>query len=228
MLGSGTVQYTEKSKKLGWSTQQNSPYAVAELPLEALILEIGGGQDPHPSSDVVVDKFLENNIHRCGGCAIQYEKRLLAKYLDGHEETIQQPLTLIQGDAVELPFRDKSFDFVITKDVLEHIPDIRKVLAEISRVGRGGYIDVPKLTSEYLFPQGEIHKWVFGMENGVFTAHSTEGFESPFGLTLHKVFAENPEVQNAWAKSRGYFHLVRFWQGTVDCVIGKPVVEMLN
>ena len=39
-----------------------------------------------------------------------------------------------EGDATSLPFEDASFDVVICSEVLEHIPDYSKVLAEINRV----------------------------------------------------------------------------------------------
>lgn len=38
------------------------------------------------------------------------------------------------GDAVELPFKDESFDHVISLDVLEHVPEDKRMLAEIYRV----------------------------------------------------------------------------------------------
>ena len=45
---------------------------------------------------------------------------------------------LLAGDALKLPFADESFDAVICSEVLEHIPDYRSALAEISRVLKPG------------------------------------------------------------------------------------------
>jgi len=42
----------------------------------------------------------------------------------------------IQGDAQLLALKDNSFDYVIAKDVLEHVPDDKKVLSEIFRVSK--------------------------------------------------------------------------------------------
>ena len=45
-------------------------------------------------------------------------------------------LTAEQGDATALPFADRAFDVVTALEVLEHIPDTNRALAEICRVAR--------------------------------------------------------------------------------------------
>lgn len=46
--------------------------------------------------------------------------------------------TLLQGDALALPFPDDAFDRVVCSEVLEHLPDIDGALDEIARVTRPG------------------------------------------------------------------------------------------
>jgi 2-polyprenyl-3-methyl-5-hydroxy-6-metoxy-1,4-benzoquinol methylase len=46
-------------------------------------------------------------------------------------------VTLVQGDAENLPFPNESFDVVISSHVLEHLPDFDKGLAELRRVTKG-------------------------------------------------------------------------------------------
>lgn len=48
------------------------------------------------------------------------------------------PVTLLQGDALHLPFDDASFDVVTMLDVLEHLSDDRRSLQEVRRVLRPG------------------------------------------------------------------------------------------
>jgi hypothetical protein len=40
---------------------------------------------------------------------------------------------------------------------------------------------------------------------------------------MHKVFAESAEIQDAWAKSRYFFHEVVFWKGVLTIHLGEPV-----
>ena len=46
--------------------------------------------------------------------------------------------TALRGDLLALPFADASFDRVIASEVLEHIPDDEKAMAELTRVLRPG------------------------------------------------------------------------------------------
>lgn len=215
------VRYSGESKTLLWLSG-DYVYAQITLPVNARILEVGGGQDPHPASDVIVDKYLDDNRHRMGGVGFMSEGRLVAALPDGTVRVAGafQP-KIIQADVCSMPFEDKEFDFCIAKDILEHVLDIEQACREISRVAKAGFIDCPRLTSEYLWPQGDIHLWVF--ENGPrgLIAHRKQ-FDSPFGKTLHDAFAASDEMKAAWSKSRHYFHLAGFWQDALGVEIGAP------
>lgn len=56
-----------------------------------------------------------------------YENLLKEKFPNGE---------IIEGDAADIPFADKSFDMIVSFDVLEHIPEARidKVISELARV----------------------------------------------------------------------------------------------
>jgi ubiquinone/menaquinone biosynthesis C-methylase UbiE len=64
--------------------------------------------------------------------AIDYATRLAA------HQKVGKRVRFSTGDVVHLPYRDASFDVVIASEVLEHVPDIQKALAEIRRVLRPG------------------------------------------------------------------------------------------
>jgi demethylmenaquinone methyltransferase/2-methoxy-6-polyprenyl-1,4-benzoquinol methylase len=51
---------------------------------------------------------------------------------------LSNQITLIQGNAMELPFEDNSFDFVTIGFGLRNVPDFAKVLKEMKRVVKPG------------------------------------------------------------------------------------------
>lgn len=73
----------------------------------------------------------------------------------------------VEGDATRLPFEDGTFDRIIASEVMEHIPDDRAAIAELTRVLRpGGVIAVTiptwlpekicwALSDEYYAPKSE-------------------------------------------------------------------------
>jgi SAM-dependent methyltransferase len=59
----------------------------------------------------------------------------------------------VQGNALDLPFEDDSFDRVIASEVLEHIPDDEVAMAELARVLRPGgtmAVTVPRCGPEFV------------------------------------------------------------------------------
>jgi len=56
------------------------------------------------------------------------------------EESRYDNITVFQGNALELPFEDSSFDLVLCLEVLEHIPDPAPALKELARVCRGDLV----------------------------------------------------------------------------------------
>lgn len=104
------------------------------------VLDIGGGDNPHPKANVVVDKFLFDNTHR------SHSLRLLKRQ------------NLMVADGEKLPFKDKVFDYVVCSHVIEHVAEPFKFLKELSRVGKRGYIETPSLIGEYLIPK-KSHRW---------------------------------------------------------------------
>jgi SAM-dependent methyltransferase len=47
-------------------------------------------------------------------------------------------ITYTRGDALHLPYPDRSFDIVVLFDLLEHVPDVGRAVAEIARVLKPG------------------------------------------------------------------------------------------
>lgn len=83
------------------------------------------------------------------------EIREVAKWFAAMKEAGEAPAgataTAMEGDALNLPFPDESFDVVIISEVMEHIPDDKGVLAEMVRVLKPGgriAITVPRYGPE--------------------------------------------------------------------------------
>ncbi len=68
------------------------------------------------------------------------ELKDVAALFEGMHETGEAtgPTATVNGDAGRLPFPDGAFDRVIAAEVLEHLPDDRQALAELTRVLRPG------------------------------------------------------------------------------------------
>ncbi|GAA4841839.1 class I SAM-dependent methyltransferase [Algivirga pacifica] len=105
------------------------------------VLDVGGGNHPHPRANVIVDKYEDDDTHRNGNLKVYR-----------HQE-------FINADGESLPFEDNAFDYVICCHVMEHVPHPDQLLHELSRVSKRGYIEVPSLLGEFLAPK-DSHEWV--------------------------------------------------------------------
>lgn len=121
----------------------SNPYSRQKLniPASARVLDVGSGHNPHPRANVVTDKFIDSNFHRAA------------------DIKVLQKQEFVEADGENMPFKDKEFDYVICCHVVEHVDDPAKFLDELSRVGKGGYLEAPSLIGEFLIPK-HSHKWV--------------------------------------------------------------------
>jgi SAM-dependent methyltransferase len=110
------------------------------------VLDVGGGHNPHPRANVVVDKYKDTNYHRNDDIKVLNQQQFIV------------------ADGERLPFADREFGYVFCCHVLEHVEDPVKFLSEIFRVGKRGYIETPSLIGEYLAPK-ESHKWIIHEHN---------------------------------------------------------------
>ncbi len=59
-----------------------------------------------------------------------------------------------------LPFKDDEFDFVIASHVIEHVEDVELFIAELERISKKGYIELPtKLEDNLVFENKKDHIW---------------------------------------------------------------------
>ncbi len=107
---------------------------AAQLPSEALVLDVGGGMAAFPRADSVID-------------ALEFEER--GRLLDSAQAKSPHRFTRDSWVRFDIcsrqpwPFSDQQFDFAVCSHVLEDVRDPVWVCAEISRVAKAGYVEVP-------------------------------------------------------------------------------------
>jgi SAM-dependent methyltransferase len=123
----------------------------------------------------------------------------------------------IVGDAENLPYPDRSFDVVISTDVLEHVPSPQKVLSEIGRV---------------LKPRGRFFIYCISRRNRATVRHLMQVFNHPHAwgdLGDHRQeFLVDPAIFNnpAGLKVRRKFYFQSFFLYFADEFLIRPMLYL--
>lgn len=108
------------------------------------VLDVGGGQRPLQRADVNIDFDVFDGLHRQG-------------------QEISRAKPLVCGDVQKLPFRDKAFDVVCCRMVLEHVLDPAAACHELQRVARRGFLETPNTFWECFYGH-PTHRWIIEWE----------------------------------------------------------------
>ena len=160
------------------------------------VLEIGSGNRPRKRSNVICDKFISDNTERSGGDSIVIDKR-----------------PFVVADGLALPFKDKSFDYVITSHILEHVDDPYKFVAELSRVAKAGYIETPSELGEKVFGW-PFHKWIVRFDDDTIVLRSRTK-DSPFGDYFHRMYASDLNFAEFVDSHFQEFYVQHEWRGMI-------------
>jgi len=150
----------------------NTNYPITISP-DWKMLDVGSGHQPNRRANVLLERYLEPTIHRT--------TQNVPLPSDKH---------MIVGDALQMPFSDKSFDFVVASHIAEHVDDPIQFCNELQRVSKNGYIETPGPLTEWLMPTAS-HKWIITKKDN----------------TLF--FQENPYKNSAFQLFFRFFYLNR-------------------
>jgi len=171
---------------------------LGQIGEKELVLEIGSGDRPNPRSDVLLDRYIDDNTER------------------GGDLRIDRPL--IVADAEQLPFKDGAFDYIVCFHILEHMPDPARFLRELMRVGKRGWIQSPSEVAERLF-HWPFHRWYVNLIDGKLVLHPLD-YETTdrdtFGDLFDYLFAYNPRFARFSRSMPDLFYVDYEWSGTID------------
>lgn len=178
---------------------QHSDLIMSRLQASDLVLDIGGWAHPFNRANFIMDA----ESYETRG----YYNRTFAKNnplppLGGTTEYFTSD-TWIRRDICEktpFPFPDKSIDFVICSHTLEDIRDPLWVCAEMVRIGKAGYIEVPS----------RLWETCRGTEPGI------------AGLSHHRWLIE---IQNNMLTFILKFHRIHNWQYSLPASLLRELTE---
>lgn len=188
-------------KRLFWALRKlNVPIST-----EGLVLDVGSGGRPYPRSDVLLDR-LTGSEHRCG------------------EEMMLDSRDAVFGDAAKMPFKDKSFDFIIASHILEHMSDPEQFINELMRVGKAGYIETPNAIFERLYPHAFHCLEIFNQNGRLVIRKKTKPLDDEF-LSGSYILKNDPEWSRFFNENPKMFHVRYYWDSKILFEIQNPEID---
>lgn len=89
-----------------------------------------------------------------------------------------------------MPFRNKTFDYIVAFHVLEHLPDPASFLNELQRVGKAGNIECPNVIFERLIPYNVHLLEIMYVDGTLFISKKQSERPDPF-INLLNIVSRN-------------------------------------
>ncbi|MCZ6676990.1 MAG: methyltransferase domain-containing protein, partial [Candidatus Poribacteria bacterium] len=170
------------------------------------VLEIGSGHNPKIRSDVLCDKFIDDDTQRGGN--------------------IVTDRPILEADGEYLPFADGSFDYVICSHVLEHVEEPDRLIAELMRVASRGYIETPSEIAERLYGW-PYHNWLVNLIDGRLVIQK-KVTRDQFGQLFHALAAHDKNFARFHVTHHSLFLVQYEWVGKIDYQILPPDTSPLD
>jgi SAM-dependent methyltransferase len=195
------VLFAMGKERLAWACRR----LHCPVPQSALVLEVGSGGSPYFRANVLIDAYAETR------------ERHWAQFIT------DRPSVLGMGEA--LPFRDKSFDFVIASHVLEHSGDPDNFLRELQRVAKAGYIETPDAFMERINPYWD-HRSEVTVRDGVLEVRKKPAWRlDPELVELYEERAKGLIASSVIPSNPFTFHTRFYWTNQIQYRIVNPEVD---
>jgi uncharacterized protein YbaR (Trm112 family) len=185
-------------KKLRWSFRR----LHCPVDQEALVLEVGAGGNPYPRANVLLDA-MESTVER-------------------NEQNLITDRPLILGLCEKLPFKNKSFDFIIASHVLEHTDNPEKFLSELMRVGKAGYIETPEGWFEKLCAFTFHRLEVSDLNGKLFIRKKSSWKPDESALLWDNKLSNSKALLNFLQLNPDLYHMRFYWNNQIDYEIINP------
>ena len=187
--------------RIAWSLRR----FTLKIPKDALVLEVGSGGNPYPRSNVLLDAYEETR--------------------ERHWEPLVHDRPTVLSFGENLPFKDKSFDYVIAAHVLEHTPHPEQFLAELQRVARAGYIETPDAFMERINPYKD-HRLEVTVRDDVLVVRKKPGWIYDADLVeLYESRAKAIITRETIPQHAAAFHTRYYWTETIRYRVVNPEVD---
>ncbi|OGS68274.1 MAG: hypothetical protein A2522_05520 [Gallionellales bacterium RIFOXYD12_FULL_53_10] len=185
-------------EKIAWSFRR----LHCPVDSDALVLEVGSGGNPYFRSNVLVDAYESTG--------------------ERHWVPLTTDRPTVLAFVENLPFKDKSFDFVIASHVLEHSTDPERFLQELQRVAKAGYIEVPDAFMERVNPYPD-HRLEITVRNGKLIIRKKTAWQVDSELVeLYEDRVKKIITRDVIPNHPFEFHVRYYWSDKIDYQIVNP------
>ena len=167
-----------------------------------LVLEVGSGGNPYARANVLLDAY-ESTRER-------------------HWVPLKVDRPMVLGFVEKLPFRDKAFDFVIASHVLEHSAYPERFLAELQRISKAGYIEVPDAFLERINPYRDHRLEITERYGRLLIRKKPAWIVEHDTVNLYEKRVKFLLTDELIPRHPFAFHVRHYWEKTIDYEIINP------
>jgi len=172
---------------------------------QALVLEVGAGGNPYPRANVLLDAYEASR--------------------ERHWAPLATDRPTVLGFVENLPFKDQAFDFVIAAHVLEHSADPVRFLAELQRVAKAGYIEVPDAFMERINPYRDHRLEITCRDHKLVIRKKTAWQHDPEVIELYEDRVKPVLTRHLIPRHPFEFHVRYYWKNRIAYEVVNPDVD---